>query len=98
MAISKKFLKSKPICKVTFSYDAPEVEEMTLVGDFNEWDTETTPLKKLKSGKFKVVVDLEVGKSYEYKFVADGKYINDSEPDALVFNQYANAENSLVKI
>ncbi|MGY6647569.1 isoamylase early set domain-containing protein [Wenyingzhuangia sp. IMCC45574] len=98
MAISKKFLKSKPVCKVTFSLDAPETEKMSLVGDFNEWDTDATPLNKLKSGKFKVVVDLEVGKSYEYKYVADGEYINDSEPDSLIFNNFANAENSLVEL
>ncbi|MGY5351251.1 isoamylase early set domain-containing protein [Wenyingzhuangia sp. IMCC45533] len=98
MATSKKFLKTKPVCKVTFAYAAPEVEELSLVGDFNNWDTTSTPMKKLKNGTFKVVVDLEVKKSYEYKFVADGNYINDNEPDAYVFNEFANAENSLVEL
>lgn len=98
MAVSKKFLKSKPVCKVTFAYSAPELKELSLVGDFNEWNSTATPMKKLKNGTFKVVVDLEVKKSYEYKFVADGEYINDSEADALVFNKFANAENSLVEL
>ncbi|NJB81794.1 isoamylase early set domain-containing protein [Wenyingzhuangia aestuarii] len=98
MAVSKKFLKSKPVCKVTFAYTAPEVKELSLVGDFNEWDATATPLKKLKNGTFKVVVDLDIDKSYEYKFIADGEYVNDSEPEALVFNEFANAENSLLEL
>lgn len=98
MSVSKKFLKSKPVCKVTFAYKAPEVKELSLVGDFNEWNTTSTPLKKLKNGTFKVVVDLEVDKSYEYKFVADGNYINDNESDGLIYNEYANSENSLLEL
>ena len=57
MALTKKFLKTKPVCKVTFSYEAPELEEVALVGDFNDWNAEATPLKKLKNGTFKVVVE-----------------------------------------
>ncbi|WP_010135404.1 isoamylase early set domain-containing protein [Ochrovirga pacifica] len=98
MAISKKFLKSKPVCKVTFAYQAPDAKEMFLVGDFNEWNATATPLKKLKSGLFKVVVDLEVGNKYEYKYILDGEYVNDDEPESLVFNEFANAENSLIEL
>lgn len=98
MAISKKFLKTKPVCKVTFAISAPEAEKAVLVGDFNEWDITATPLKKLKNGTFKVVVDLDTEKSYEYKYILDGEYVNDDEPEALVFNNYANAKNSLVAL
>ena len=98
MAVTKKFLKTKPVCKVTFSISAPEATEVVLVGDFNEWDATASPLKKLKNGTFKVVVDLESKKSYEYKYVIDGEYTNDDEPEALVFNEFANAENSIVTL
>lgn len=98
MALSKKFLKTKPICKVTFSYKAPKIKEIVLVGDFNNWDATATPLKKLKNGTFKVVVDVEIDKNYEYKFLSDGNYFNDSEADDLVFNDYANTKNSLLKV
>lgn len=98
MAIKKKFLKTKPVCKVTFSIDAPEATEVVLVGDFNDWDKSATPLKKLKNGTFKVIIDLETEKSYEYKYVIDGTYVNDEEPEALIFNDFANAENSLIAL
>ena len=98
MAVTKKFLKSKPICKVTFAISAPEATKVTLVGDFNDWDVTTTSLKKLKNGTFKVVLDLDTDKSHEYKYVVDGEYLNDPEPEALVFNAFANAENSFIEL
>ncbi|MDO3694752.1 isoamylase early set domain-containing protein [Wenyingzhuangia sp. chi5] len=98
MAITKKFLKTKPVCKVTFAISAPDAAEAVLVGDFNEWDTTATPLKKLKNGTFKVVIDLDTEKSYEYKYLIDGEYVNDDEPEALIFNEFANAENSLLAL
>ena len=52
MAISKQYLKSKPVCKVTFSVPAKDADEVTVVGTFNEWDTKSTTLKKLKNGTF----------------------------------------------
>lgn len=98
MAVTKKFLKSKPVCKVTFTLPNVEAEAVSLVGDFNEWDASATPLKKLKNGNFKVVVDLATKKSYEYKFIVDGEYTNDDAAEASVWNEYANAENSVVAL
>jgi 1,4-alpha-glucan branching enzyme len=49
MAISKQYLKSKPICKVTFSIVAEDAKNVSLVGSFNEWNAKATQLKKLKN-------------------------------------------------
>ena len=38
MAIKKQFLKSKPVCKVTFSLPAEEAKKVSVVGSFNEWN------------------------------------------------------------
>ncbi len=48
MAIKKQYLKSKPVCKVTFSVPAEEAKNVAVVGTFNEWNTEATELKKIK--------------------------------------------------
>ena len=53
MAIKKQYLKSKPVCKVTFEVTAKEANSISVVGDFNEWNAAATPLKKLKNKKFK---------------------------------------------
>ena len=38
MAISKKYLKSKPVCKVTFELGGIEADSIVAVGDFNDWN------------------------------------------------------------
>ena len=42
MSISKQYLKSRPVCKVTFVVSAAEANEVVVVGDFNEWNPEAT--------------------------------------------------------
>lgn len=96
MAIKKQFLKSKPVCKVTFTVPAEEAEKVAVVGNFNEWNTEATPLKKLKNGSFKGTVDLEAGSSYEFRYIIDGNYVNETEADEFAWNDFAGAENSVL--
>ncbi len=98
MAIKKQFLKTKPVCKVTFSLEAQDANEVALVGNFNEWNTEATKLKKLKNGTFKGTVDLETENSYEFRYVVDGTYVNDDQADAYAWNDYAAADNSILSL
>lgn len=99
MAIKKQYLKSKPVCKVTFSVPAEEAKSVAVVGTFNEWNTEATELKKLKNGTFKGTVDLESENSYEFRYVVDGvTYINDEQADAYQWNEFAAADNGVLNL
>ncbi len=102
MAIKKKFLKSKPICKCTFSLPkdaAPEADKVSLVGDFNDWAEDELVLKKLKSGVFKIDLDLEVGKKYQYRYLIDGQvWENDWQADEYVPAPEYFTENSVVSV
>ncbi|AUC83877.1 glycoside hydrolase [Polaribacter sp. ALD11] len=98
MAIKKKFLKSKPICKVTFTVSAEDASDVAVVGSFNEWNAEFTPLKKLKNGSFKGTVDLEAKTSHEFKYLIDGAYINETEADGYAWNDFAGTENSVIEL
>ena len=98
MAIKKQFVKTKPVCKVTFSVDAKEAKSASVVGDFNSWNPEEGILNKLKNGTFKGVFDLDKDASYEYKYVIDGAYINEAEADAYRYNAFAGADNSVVEV
>ncbi|WP_139959638.1 isoamylase early set domain-containing protein [Flavicella sediminum] len=98
MAIKKQYLKSKPVCKVTFEVAAKEASNVSVVGDFNEWDAEAAPLKKLKNGNFKGILPFEKGASYEFKYVIDGAYVNDENSDSFKFNEFANAENGVLEL
>ena len=98
MAIKKQYLKSKPVCKVTFSVPAEEAKSVAVVGCFNEWNTEATELKKLKNGTFKGTVDLESENSYEFRYIVDGVYINDEQADAYAWSDFAAAENGVLNL
>ncbi|APY11320.1 glycoside hydrolase [Seonamhaeicola sp. S2-3] len=98
MAIKKQFLKSKPVCKVTFSIEAEDAKKVSVIGSFNDWNAKKAPLKKLKNGTFKGTVDLDVDNSYEFKYLVDGEYVNDSEADSYVWNDFAGSENSVVTV
>ena len=98
MAIKKQYLKSKPVCKVTFSVPATEANEVAVVGEFNQWDIAATQLKKLKNGTFKTTVDLPSDNSFEFRYVVDGTYINDEQADGYAWNDYAAAENGVLNL
>ncbi|OZV67199.1 isoamylase early set domain-containing protein [Winogradskyella aurantia] len=100
MAITKQYLKSKPVCKVTFTVPAEEAKKVAVVGSFNEWNTKkAVQLKKLKNGNFKGTVDLEKDNSYEFRYLVDGKtYANDEQADSYAWNDYAAAENCILNL
>lgn len=100
MAIKKQYLKSKPVCKVTFSVPAEEAKSVVVLGSFNEWnEKKATKLKKLKNGTFKATVDLEKDNSYEFRYLVDGKsYVNDDQADSYAWNDFAGAENSVINL
>ncbi len=102
MSISKSYLKSKPACKATFRFPGkacPGAKTVHLVGEFNGWDRAATPMKKLKNGDFSVVVILEKGRPYQFRYLIDGsRWENDWQADRYVPTQFGDAENSVVDI
>ncbi len=102
MAISKKYLKSKPVCKVRFEVPKSQIENgetIYLVGDFNDWDIASTPMKKLKSGNYTVTVDLETGRNYEFRYLAgESIWFNDSAADGEESTPYGDAQNSIISV
>lgn len=98
MSIVKQYLKTKPVCKVTFVVEAKESKEINVVGDFNNWTPKAYGLKKLKSGVFKGTFNLPKDKSYEFKYLVDGEYVNEVAADRYLWNDYAGSENSVLDL
>ena len=98
MAIKKQFVKTKPVCKVTFSIDAKEANDVAVIGDFNNWDPKAGALGKLKTGTFKGTFDINKDASYEFKYVIDGSFVNEPEADSFRWNDFAGAENSVLAL
>jgi len=95
MIEKRQFLKTKPVCKVTFKLKT-EAESLALVGDFNNWNEASTPMKKAKDGTFSVSVEMESGREQQFRYLADGrKWLNDEAADKYVTTALGN-ENSVV--
>ena len=66
--------KGKGHKAVEFSCPAPEAKQVFLVGEFNNWDTQSLPLRRDKSGVWNIKINLPPGR-YEYKFFADNAWV-----------------------
>jgi 1,4-alpha-glucan branching enzyme len=99
MALAKQFLKSKPVCKVTFELSADQVagKEVSLVGEFNGWDSTNTLLKKQKNGNFKATLELPLGQELQFRYLVDGQsWLNDDSADKYVPSGVSSDLNSVV--
>lgn len=99
MAIRKKFLKSKPVCKVSFELSTERLPEATekveILGSFSDW--QPIPLRKVK-GAYTRTLDLETGSSYEFRYrFNDSIWENDEAADAYVANGISG-DNSVVSL
>jgi hypothetical protein len=99
--IAKRYLKTRPVCKVTFVLPkdaAPEAESVCILGEFNNWAPDADPLKRLDEGDFVVTLELETGRSYRFRYMIDGwKYENDWFADRYEPNPYGG-EDSVVDV
>ncbi|MEZ4829550.1 MAG: isoamylase early set domain-containing protein [Bacteroidia bacterium] len=100
MSITKKFLKSKSVCKVTFRLPKEAVanaDSVSVVGEFNEWNPSAAPMKASKSGEFSTTLELEQGTEYQFRYLINGKdWTNDNEADNLSLHLYGDAQNSVI--
>ncbi len=102
MGIKKQFLKTRPICKVTFRLskeDAENADAVHIVGEFNNWDKLNTPMKKLKNGSFSITLDLEQNSDYQFRYLIDKQtWINDAEADKFVPSGFSGSQNFVVSV
>jgi 1,4-alpha-glucan branching enzyme len=101
MSLTKKSLKTRPVCKVTFTLSAEaaaNAERIMLVGDFNDWSEEAHPLKKAKSdGSYSITVDLPIEQAFQFRYLMDGqRWQNDEAADAYTPTPFGNEQNSVV--
>lgn len=103
MGLQKKFLKTKPVGKVTFRLPREAANNATavnLVGEFNSWDESTLPMTRLKNGEFKVTIDLPVGREYRFRYLISSPegntWENDWAADKYTPCSFTGVENSVL--
>ena len=84
------------VLKVTFAVPA-EVGPVSVVGDFNEWDPASTPLKARSNGTRSVALTLPTGGRYRFRYLASGgRFFDDESADAYEANGYGDTHGLLL--
>lgn len=100
--MKKRYLKTRPLCRVCFELPKEAVancKKVCVVGEFNNWNTRATPLKRRKDGSFAVTIDLPTGREYQFRYLLDGTvWENDWNADKYVPTCYEGYENSVVVV
>lgn len=100
--LKKQYLKSKPICKVTFSLPKEAAEgatEVKLLGEFNNWSWEEGVLMKASKSDYKATVELEAGRAYQFRYMIDKTiWENDYSADGYIPSPYLGIDNSVVVV
>lgn len=89
--------KGKPI-KATFVLPLSETPNpISVLGDFNFWDPLAHPLKKRANGTRSATVELEPGRRYAFKYLAEGgTWFPDPLADDHEVNEYGET-NSIIQ-
>ncbi|WP_114790051.1 isoamylase early set domain-containing protein [Niabella yanshanensis] len=87
--------------KITFTLPAEALGNATgavLLGDFNDWNFDKgISLSVQPDGTLAASVELEAGKSYQYRFLlSDGTWVNDWAAQQYVHDAAFGVENSLI--
>jgi 1,4-alpha-glucan branching enzyme len=100
MSIKKEYPKNKRVCRVTF--EVPELigngaDKVYVVGEFNNWSTTSTPMKRKKSGAFTATLDLQKGQEYQFRYLLDeDHWENEAEADKLAPTPFGNLNSVIV--
>jgi len=90
--VKKEYPASSFSCRITFRLPKDAVgqaRKVTVVGDFNKWDSEASPMKKRRNGDFETTLELPVGKEYRFRYLIDGhRWENDWCADKYEQNPY----------
>ncbi len=81
--------------KVTFILTDGTDSPTAVVGDFNDWDPEATPLQR-RRGKLSATVSLAPGRRYAFRYLSEGGlWFNDEAADDYQGNAHGGMDSVL---
>ena len=97
--LRKSYSKKGSSCRVTFDLPADgKTNNVSLCGEFNDWDPGAQPMKRRKDGRFSTTLSLKSGHKYRFKYLLDEQHWeNDWNADSYEPNCFGT-EDSLIKV
>ncbi|MBI5664257.1 MAG: PilZ domain-containing protein [Nitrospirae bacterium] len=96
----KQYLDDEKKCKVSFllpqeaAYDAAGI---TIVGDFNNWNINASPMVRDTNNDFRITLELSSGREYRFRYLIDGsRWENDWSADKYVPNAFGSDDSVVV--
>jgi hypothetical protein len=98
--IKKEYLGSNSSCRVTLRLPQKAVgaaKRVTVAGEFNDWDKDRMPMKRLGNGDFEISFALRTGRVYRFRYLIDDcRWENDWSADGYAPNPYGCDDSLLV--
>lgn len=103
MPMIKTYNRKRDICKVTLEVPVDqdnEYQSVCVVGDFNDWNPEATPMKKGRK-TYSVTLELPAGNDYQFRYYIQNNdnntsWANEVEADGCAPTPYCDAQNSVI--
>jgi len=93
---SSHYSAKKMLKPVNFICLAPDAQNVSLIGDFNDWHPNAHPMKKQVDGAWLIQVPLNHG-HHHYQFCVDGKETLDPRAQGIARNE-KNEKVSLLSV
>ena len=71
-----RYSAKRNLHRANFFCHVPEAERVSLIGDFNDWQANATPMIRQPDGRWMASLELSHG-YHEYVFLVDGKRVLD---------------------
>jgi 1,4-alpha-glucan branching enzyme len=81
---------------VNFFCVAPEAKQVSLIGDFNDWQPEAHPMNRQPDGSWHIAVPIHHG-HHHYQFLVDGRPVLDPRATGIARN-HKNERASLIAV
>ena len=92
-AVKKDAIKRR---RIQFMLEMPSAEQVILMGDFNQWNPNSHPMRKDENGIWRKTVMILPGR-YEYRFWVDGEWCNDPHNHLRCPNCFGS-ENNIIEV
>jgi len=96
----KQYNENGRTCNVTFRLlkeMAAHTQNVTIVGDFNDWDVAKSPMTRLASGDFVITLELDANKEFRFRYLIDGhRWEIDWYADKFVRNDQGSKDSVVI--
>lgn len=97
--LKKTYSRTGQVCRATFIVPSEVgASSVYLVGDFNEWDMSSIPMRRYYDGSFSITLSLDANNEYRFRYWLDGqRWENDWSADAYAPNG-TGTDDSVIRV